>query len=217
MSAVSPVVRVVTVTGTGSAAAEADVVRLHVAAHAVRPTAADAVAATDDCVRRVRDALAGSPGRTVADSVDLSLTTDETWEVDPRTGRNTQRRNGFRAGHGLLVRVGSRDALGQVLSTVLEAGGDDLAVQHVEFAVADTPALRDRARQQAWHDARHRAASHAAEVGGSLGRVLEVTEDLPAGPRPMGAVRAMSAEPGSTLEPGSVEVGVAVTVRWELL
>ncbi len=211
-----PDVRTVTVTGAGSAAAEADVVRLHVAAHAVRATASDAVAATDDCVRRVRDALAGTPvGGTVADSVDLSLTTDETWEVDPRTGRNTQRRNGFRAGHGLLVRVGSRDALGSVLTAVLEAGGDDLAVQHVEFAVADTTALRDRAREQAWQDARHRAVAHAAEVGGDLGRVLEVTEDLPAGPRPMGTVRAMS-ELGSTLEPGSVEVAVAVTVRWEL-
>jgi uncharacterized protein YggE len=114
------------------------------------------------------------------------------------------------------VRIGSRDALSSVLGAVLAAGGDDLAVHHVEFAVSDTSVLRDRARVAAWQDARHRADAHATEAAGRLGRVLEVLEDAP-GNRPMPAMRAMAAEGGSTLEPGSVEVTVAVTVRWELL
>ncbi len=209
--------RSVVVTGSGSAAGVPDVVRLHVSASVVRPSAGEAVDATDACVLRVREALAASaPAGTTAESTDLSLSTDESWEVDPRTGRNTRSRNGFRAGHGLVVRVGSRDALSSVLGAVLGAGGDDLAVHHVEFAVSDTSVLRDRGRTLAWEDARHRAEAHATEAGGRLGRVLEVVEDGPGGVRPMPAMRAMSAEAGSTLEPGSVEVTVAVTVRWEL-
>lgn len=210
--------RSVVVTGSGSAVGVPDVVRLHVSANAVRPSAGEAVEATDQCVLRVREALASSaPAGTTAESADLSLATDESWDVDPRTGRNTRSRNGFRAGHGLLVRIGSRDALSSVLGAVLGAGGDELAVNHVEFAVSDPSVLRDRARVAAWEDARHRASAHAAEAAGRLGRVLEILEDAQGGHRPMPAMRAMSAEAGSTLEPGSVQVTVEVTVRWDLL
>lgn len=209
--------RTVSVTGSGTASGAPDLAVVHLRADALRPTAAEAVGAAQECVDRVRAALgevAGDPVR--AESTSLSLHAEEHWHPDPRTGQDVRRRTGFRAGHGLRVEVPEIGRLGAVLTAVLAAGGDDLALDRVEHDVADPSALRDRARAAAWDDARHRAALHAEAAGSELGEVVEVVEHAAGEARPVMArgFAAMAAE--VAVEPGGVDLAVQVRVTWTL-
>ncbi len=207
--------RRVTVTGTGRASSPPDQAVVQVRADVLRPTAGEAVRAAQQCVDRVRSAAHGVDPALAVESTSLTLHADETWSSDPGTGRNSRQRNGFRAGHGLTVRVRDVEVLGAVLTAVLAAAGDDVALDSVEHSVADTTALRATARDRAWDDARSRAAQHAAAAGAALGEVLEVVEDgAVGGPRPVMARMAASAE--VAVEPGAAEMQVSVHVTWAL-
>lgn len=209
--------RRVTVTGTGRAWAPPDQALVRLRADVLRPSAGEAVAAAQQCVDGVRAAAREVDPALAVESTSLSLHADELWSTDPSTGRNTRQRNGFRAGHGLTVRVGDVGALGAVLTAVLAAAGDDLALDAVEHSVADPSALGEQARSRAWDDARARAAQHAAAAGAGLGEVLEVVEDggRGGGPRPLAAARFAAAAEVS-VEPGAAEVVVQVHVTWAL-
>ncbi len=210
--------RSVTVVGSGTASGAPDLAVVHLRADALRPSAAEAVGAAQECVDRVRAALRDGVGDAVRpESTTLSLHAEESWHPDPRTGQNVRRRNGFRAGHGLRLEVRDVGSLGAVLTAALSAGGDDLALDQVEHTVADPSALRDQARAAAWDDARHRAEQHAEAAGRELGGVVEVVEGGPSGgggPGPVRAFKAMDAE--VSVEPGGVDVAVQVRVTWKL-
>ncbi len=209
--------RSVTVTGSATASGAPDLAVVHLRADALRGTASEAVAATQECVDRVREALRGGVDAAArAESTTLSLHAEESWGQDPATGQNVRGRRGYRAGHGLRVEVREVAALGAVLTAVLSAGGDDLAMDRIEHTVADPATLRDRARSSAWLDARHRAEEHARAAGCGLGEVVEVVEGgAPgAGPGPVRALEAMAAE--VSVEPGGVDVDVQVRVTWAL-
>ena len=213
--------RTVTVTGAGTASGAPDLAVVHLRADALRAGAADAVGAAQECVDRVRTALRdtglGSDGGAVrAESTALSLHAEESWHHDPGSGQNVRQRRGFRAGHGLRVEVREVARLGEVLTALLAAGGDDLALDRVDHDVTDPSALRDRARAAAWDDARHRAVQHAGAAGSGLGEVVEVVEQVVGGPVPVATRGASALAAEVSVEPGGVDVAVQVRVTWEL-
>jgi uncharacterized protein YggE len=111
-------------------------------------------------------------------------------------------------------------AVGGVLGQVLVAGGDDVRLGGVEFAVEDEAELRVRARAAAWADALARAEQLAGLAGVGLGPVTEIEERV-AGygpPRPMAAIRAAMAPAVAevAVEPGRVGVTVSLDIRWSL-
>ena len=211
--------RRVTVTGTGRASAPPDRALVQLRVDVLRASAGEAVSAAQQCVDRVRAAAQGVDPALGVESTTLTLQADETWSSDRATGRNTRHRNGMRAGHGLLVRVDDPASLGAVLTAVLAAGADDLALDSVDHSVADPSGLRAQARSRAWDDARARATQHAAAAGAGLGEVLEVVEDGSGagGPRPLLAARFGGAAAEVAVEPGAAEVHVHVHVTWALV
>lgn len=217
--ATSAEARRVTVTGTGRASAAPDQALVRLRADVLRPSADEAVAAAQQCVDRVRAAARGVAPALAVESTSLSLHADEIWSTDPSTGQNTRHRNGFRAGHGLTVRIADVGVLGAVLTAVLAAAGDDLALDGVDHSVADPSGLREQARSRAWDDARARATQHAAAAAAGLGEVLEVVEDGSGagGPRPLLAARFGGAAAEVAVEPGAAEVLVHVHVTWALV
>ena len=208
----------IAVTGVGSAAGRPDVVRAQLTATASRPRLADALAAAEEAAGRVREVLArfGLTGEDAA-TFGLSVTAEEVW----REGKGSHI-TGFRADHTMAITVRDVPAVGSLLGQVLVAGGDDVRLGGVEFAVEDEVGLRARAREAAWADALARAEQLAALAGVGLGAVTEIEERV-AGygpPRPMMAMRAMAplsagaADVG--VEPGRVAVTVSLDVRWAL-
>ena len=203
------------VTGTGTAAGSPDVVRVHLVATASRPRLAEALAASEEAARRIRDVLIrfGVTGEDAATS-GMSINAEQVW--DERQG---PRITGFRSDHTLLLTVRDVHAVGAVLGEALVAGGDDVRLNGVEFAVEDDVVLRIAARERAWADALGKAEQLAHLAGARLGAVLDITENtqVMGPPTPMPRMMAMAAAaPEVAAEPGRIAVEVLLSVRWAL-
>jgi uncharacterized protein len=201
----------ISVRGSGRVSGEPDVVRLRVTATALRPTAAEALAAVEVAVAAMRGALAGH-GIGDAASGAFALFQEQVWN-EPG-GRGIA---GHRCNHELRVVVRDLPALGRVLGDVLAAGGDDVRVEAVEPGIDDPAPLQARARELAWADALDRARRLAALAGRELGPVEEIVEGAPSSASPMAKADLMGASPGSVdLQPGDVDVRAVLHVRWAL-
>ncbi len=206
----------ISVTGTGSASAAPDVMRVRLAATALRPSVATALAASEQSVSAIRAALSAA-GVAAADAstAALAITAEQVW-----TEQQGPKTVGYRSEHQLAISLRELAAAGRVLGEALAAGGDDVRLDGVSFEVDDDTPLRERARVAAWADAVARAEQLASLAGRALGTVGEITEQSGFSPGPvmpmmMGKRRAMDAvEVG--VQPGSVGVEVTLAVQWAL-
>lgn len=123
------------------------------------------------------------------------------------------------------IQVKARDftKVGDILSGVVSRGVND--VSQLAFQIDDPSAVQEQAREQAIQKAKDRAKKIASAAGFKLGRLLSVDEgytpyrvynsktDSSAG----GAMALENAPaPALTVEPGSQEVSVDVTLRYEI-
>jgi uncharacterized protein YggE len=183
------------------------------AATALRPTVAAALADSEQATRRVRDSLtaAGVAPRDAATS-SVSVHAEEDY-----SGQRGPRLLGYRAEHGLEVVLRDLAAAGRVLGDAVAAGGEAVRLHGVSFAVEDDADLRAQAREAAWADALRAGEQLARLAGGALGAVRSIA-DTPVrdggGPVPMAARAASVAEIG--LQPGGIDVRTALAVVWEL-
>lgn len=203
--------RGVWVTGTGRAAGPQDECVLTVAAEVRRPTAADALAACAEALAAMREALLGQGVQAASlatSGVDLSPLYAEYPTVA-----------GFQAAVQLTARTGAVEAVGQLLTAAVSAGGDAARVNQVAFGHSDPAALMAAARDAAWADARARATQLARLAGRELGEVVAIEESGGHLPRPVMAKLAMDAESaaGLPIDSGESVVVVGLTVGWSLL
>jgi uncharacterized protein len=204
---------VISMVGVGRAIAAPDVVRIRLTATAVRPTLAAALADSEAAAQRVRSALAGL-GVPPADATTqgLSVQAEQTW-----TEQEGSRVTGFRSEHELAITVRDLAATGRVLGEILAAGGDDLRLGGVEFAIEDDAELRESARTMAWWDAHAKASQLAALAGRRLGVVEQISEQTGYSPGPVVPMRMMASSAKEVgVEPGTVGVEVSVSVQWAL-
>jgi uncharacterized protein YggE len=105
----------------------------------------------------------------------IARTTIASLWVQPRTRwhRGENIRTGWRASRTTFVDVVVLDALGEIMSGVVEAGG---AVQGPQWSMASTNPAYDQARRAAADDARNRAQSYAQALDLTLGDVAWVAE-----------------------------------------
>jgi uncharacterized protein YggE len=202
------------VVGSGRAVAPPDVVRVRLAASALRPTVAAAITDSEAAATRVRAALAGL-GVAAADAttVGLSVVAEQVW-----TEQQGSRITGFRSEHELLLTLRDLGGAGRVLGETLVAGGDDVRLHGVDFVVEDEAPLRSAAREAAWADALARAGQLAGLAGRPLGPVRQIVENSGGGGGPivpMARMAAMAA-PEIGIQPGTVGVDVTLTVQWAI-
>jgi len=203
----------IAVVGTGRATAAPDVVRVRLTATAVRPSLAGALSDSEAAAARVRAAL-GELGVPAADATTqgLSVQAEQAW-----TEQEGSRVTGFRSDHELAITVRDLASVGRVLGEVLAAGGDDVRLGGVEFAVEDDTELREAARTLAWWDAHGRASQLAGLAGRRLGAVQQITEQTGYSPGPVVPMRMLaSAAKEVGVEPGTVGVEVSLSVQWAL-
>ena len=154
--------------------------------------------------------------------------------VQPRTRwhRGEDIRTGWRASRTSFVEVVVLDALGEIMSDIVEAGG---AVQGPQWSMAHTNPAYDVARRAAATDARHRAQSYAQALDLTLGPVAWVAEPgmrtSPVSPlgtmgdagQPVARLAAATtfgaeaAEPAEDLTPSEMTVEVAVEVGFSFI
>ncbi len=200
--------RTVTVVGSGRAESAPDLAKLVVTAVASRETMREASAAATDATSRVRAALAAA-GIAGADAVTQAVRFEPEWRGDGQPQRFSARQ---------AIAVISRDVAGagDLVTALVEAGGDEVAIEQLTFAVADEASLEVAARTAAFADARVRASHYAELAGVALGGVVTMTEGGGGGMPVFGAAKMSADASGMAVESGTVAVEAFVTVTWEL-
>lgn len=206
----------VTVSGHGIAEAAPDLMLVSIGVESRAGSVEAAYAAAGKALAAVvsafkADAIAAADIRTTG----LSVRADLVW----REGEG-QRVAGYIAASSLSVRLRDLASASRTVSAAATAGGDDVRLHNLQLMIGDESALRTRARDTAWQNARATGEQFAALAGCSLGKVLSVTEGVTAaapGPTPMAGMQRAVAVESLAVEAGENQVSTAVTVTWELL
>ena len=132
----------------------------------------------------------------------------------------TQTLSGYRAQQVFTVTLRDTAKAGEVVDSVIAAGGNALQVYGVTPTLLDTDAAVAQAREAAIKSAKEKAKDYAGLVDEELGSVVYVTEiTSPSSPVPLMVGDAGSAEMSMTktvVNLGTQEVSVTVEVRWSL-
>jgi uncharacterized protein YggE len=200
----------ITVTGAGSAAAPADLLRVSLG---VGHEAGDVAAAVEHVGVKTAAVTAALRAQGVEEG-DIRTTGVQ---VFPAYAIEPARVETYRASHSISVAIKDLDGFGRLLTAAVDAAGNDLTVDHVGFDVADKTGLVVQAREAAFEDARDRAEHLARLAGRALGRLESVEESPLHGPVGLPIARAskVSLAPFDFgVEPGRQTVEVALTIRW---
>jgi len=201
----------VVVQGVGTATATPDVLHVTVGVEAGAAGVDDALKAANAAAGKVLDALHA------AGVADADLQTRNV-HVYPRYGGNGQDITGYTAGQDVAVTLRDLGTAGATIGTAVAAGGDAARLQGVAYELDDDAALRSKARELAFADARATAEQYAKLAGRQLGDVVLLREQVtPSGPVPMAAGDAATSTASAVpISPGTTEVTVTAEVRWSL-
>ena len=132
----------------------------------------------------------------------------------------TQALSGYRAQQVFTVTLRDTAKAGEVVDSVIAAGGNSLQVYGVTPTLLDTDAAVAQAREAAIKSAKEKAKDYAGLVDEELGSVVYVTEiTSPSSQVPLMVGDAGSAEMSMTktvVNLGTQEVSVTVEARWSL-
>jgi len=117
------------------------------------------------------------------------------------------------------VKIRDFKLISPLLSGVVTSGAN--TVSDLQFAIDDSTALENTARAEAIKKAQEKAQSVAKAANVSLGRLLDISESFNtpyAQPRAMLAMDKAEASGGATptIEAGSQEVNIQVTLKYEI-
>ncbi|RJP47497.1 MAG: DUF541 domain-containing protein [Armatimonadetes bacterium] len=136
-------------------------------------------------------------------------------QYDYVSGRS--RISGYNANTNLSIKVRVIDKANEIIDAATTAGSNQIG--NLVFDVDDRTAAEDEARKEAVSQAKSKAQQAAAAAGFSLGKIINYSESFnDTSPMPLRAVSLEKAENDSTtsLEPGSSEIKVTVTLHYEI-
>lgn len=135
-------------------------------------------------------------------------------------GSGAQTLSGYRAQQVFTVTLREPENAGEVVDSVIAAGGNSLQVYGVTPTLLNTDEVTALARDAAIASAKEKAKDYAQLIDGELDSVIYVTEiSSPVSPEWLRAGVADSAETSSSktvVNLGMQEVSVTVEVRWSL-
>jgi uncharacterized protein len=194
----------ITTTGSGTAAAEPDAMRLHLA---VAETSADVQQALDGVAVGVL--RLGEVARQYTSEDRISTRGMGLWS-DHERGRRT-----FRASQSIELSCDSFDAAGALIGALGEALGENLEIHQVQPLLTDTADLERTARARAFDDARAKAEELAGLAGRILGGVVNIVEGA-RGDQPYLEQGMVTASARMPFERGSMNVTAGLSVTWRL-
>lgn len=203
-----------TVQGTGLATGTPNLLTVTVGIDVTDPTAAGALADDNNKATAVIDALAlGGVTAKDAQTSDLS--------VNPQYNQNGVI-TGYQVTNTLTAMIRDFKTAGTVIDDVAGAGGNATRINSLDFSVADTRGLEDRARTDAVHQAVAHARSMAEAAGERLGPVCSLTDQTQIEnfnePYAAGLPSATSNAPAAVpLEAGSQQETAQVSMVYALL
>jgi uncharacterized protein YggE len=121
---------------------------------------------------------------------------------------------GYRASNMVRVQIDDIERAGAVIDAGITAGANQL--NNLSFGLRDDIQYRKQALQLAAQEARAKAEAIASSLNLQLGEVIEVREEGVRPPHPVERRFAAPAADATRIQPGQVQVGASVTVRFRL-
>lgn len=200
----------VTVTGEATVEATPDMATISLGVTTEGQTAAEAMTANSKALQAVIERLkaAGIEDRDLQTS---NLSLNPNW-VGYDSG-STPKIAGYVASNMLNVRVRALDGLGSVLDASIADGANTL--NGISFELAAPRPAQDEARKAAVADARARAALLVEAAGGTLGKIVSITENSGYG-SPMPMFKSDAAAAPVPVASGQIGLSASVTVSFEI-
>jgi uncharacterized protein YggE len=205
-----PAERYVSVSATGSVAAEPDMASVSTGVIVEADTAKEALARNSTVMAKLIDGLKAL-GIAPADIQTTSLNVEPRY-VQAKDGRPASI-NGYRVVNQVRLTVREVKRLGEVLDAAIALGANQ--VHGISFDVTKAESLKDEARKQAIANAKQRAELYATAAGVQLGPVMQIAESVSESPRPVFATRAVGAAP-VPIEAGTRVLTVEINVTYAL-
>ena len=202
--------RYVSVSATGSVAADPDMAHVSTGVIVEADTAKEALARNSTVMAKLIDGLKAL-GITPKDIQTTSVNVEPRY-VQAKDGRPATI-SGYRVVNQVRLTVREVKRLGEILDGAISLGANQ--VNGIGFDVSNAETLKDEARKQAIANARRRAELYATAAGAQLGSVLIISEDVSGGPRPMPMARAAMAG-AVPIEAGTRTLTVEVAVTYAL-
>ena len=206
----------VTVQATGTVNVVPDGVSFNFAVSVLAQSSETAMSEASSTAEQVRAALDAAG---VAND-DIATQNISVYPEYASSSTGTQTLSGYRAQQVFTVTLRDTAKAGEVVDSVIAAGGNSLQVYGVTPTLLDTDAAVAQAREAAIKSAKEKAKDYAGLVDEDLGSVVYVTEvTSPSSPVPLMVGDAGSAELSMTktvVNLGTQEVSVTVEVRWSL-
>ena len=144
------------------------------------------------------------------------------YSINPRYDYQsaTQRIVGYDAQSSLTIKVRDMDKANDVVDAATANGANE--VGGISFDVDDRAKLEDAAREIAVADAKKKAEMAAKTAGFNLGNIVNYQEGTGTNPRPMYSKIPMAGGGGedqavaSTIEPGSTEITMQVSLSYQI-
>jgi hypothetical protein len=199
----------ITVTGTGVVSAVPDVADVHAGVTREDASAARAMQQADAAMRKVVDAIRQN-GVAARDVQTTQYSLQPVY--DQFDGKSRLR--GYRADNQVRVTVRDLARVGGLLDAVVRAGANQ--IQGIGFRVDKPETHLDRARADAFADARRKAELYAKAAGVRVTGVLAIEEGGAPVPRPFMAMRAERMAADAVIEPGEQELSASVSVTFQI-
>lgn len=204
-----------------------DQASLTASTEAREPTATAALASSKAKTEKLIAAIraAGIPAKDIQTD-GVSINAD--YEYQPVAGRSVRRFNGYVARNSVRIKTLQIDRLVGLLDTLVAAGASDL--YGPSFSIANQAPLRTEARKRAMLRGEAEASEYARNAGFARVRLLSVQEGvsyqatdiivtgsrLGAPPPPPPPPPAPAERDGGSIQPGQIETGVTLTLRYRM-
>jgi hypothetical protein len=201
--------RTISVSGQGKATAPPDMATIHTGVTTVASTASAALAENNQTMEKLFGVLK-QHGIASKDIQTTGFHVQPEYKHD-RQGVTPPQIVGYRVTNQVQVRVRNLPDLGKVLDALVQAGSND--VSGISFGIDDPTGVLNQARNRAMTDARSRAElyAHAADV--RVGKVVTISEQPVAMPRPELAMARMAADVASAVPVATGEQEIVTMVH----
>jgi uncharacterized protein YggE len=206
--------RYVTITADGSVKVVPDAVRMNTTVTVIAGTSKEAQAQVSTTSAAVRAALTAAK----IDKKDIATQSITVYPEYNYTQESGSKLIGYRSSQSFAIIIRNAANAGDIVDSVVAAGGDNLQINGVSPFVLDSTKAAESARAVAVKNAKSKAASYAKLLGVKLGKVTYIVENYAPASYPVQIALGKAEDAMSTVvDLGQQDVTVSVTVRWALL
>ena len=204
--------RYITVNAEGTVKVVPDAVKIMAQVSVVDGANASALSKANVSSNAIRKALAANKINTK----DIATTSMTVYPEYNYTQEKGSVQVGYRASQSFSITVRNATNAGAVVDAIVAAGGDNLQLQGVSPFVIDNSKATAAARSAAVANAKAKASSYAKLMGVKLGKVNYLVENSSSIPMPIYGVAKAAADSETTIDLGTQDITVSISVQWSI-